>query len=155
MTTRLSPTVTLPATEVTALVNHRNSATVYHGQVRAVSAAIDVKAAAPGAAINLGGLVSEHVCLKSIVFTINANAGGALNGDMQVTVGTSAGGVQLAAALPLTGLIALNSTFRLNFTGAEVLMLGNSDVFVNVTSADTSAGGITGTMLAFIEGDTF
>lgn len=155
MTTRLSPTVVLPATEVTALSAHRVNAAVYHGQVRAVSAAIDVKAVAPGAAINLGGLVGEHFCLKSIIFTINANAGGALNGDVQVTVGTTAGGTQLMAAVPLTGLIALNSTFRLNFTGAEVLMLGNSDVFVNVTTADTSAGGITGTMLAYVCGDTF
>jgi len=155
MTTRLSPTVTLPATEVTALTNHRNTTTVYHGQVRPVSAAIDVKAIAVGAAINLGGLVTEHFCLKSIIFTINANAGGALNGDMQITAGTAAGGVQLLAAVPLTGLIALNSTFRINFTGSEVLMLGNSDVFVNVTTADTSAGGITGTMLAYICGDTF
>lgn len=152
MTERLSTTVNITAVETTALSDHRVATVLQHGKLRPVSAGIDVKAVA-NTEIALGGAGAEHFCLSDIYFTLTAIGGAALNGNTTVQIGTSAGGAEIAAAAPLTGLIALNSTFRWSFVGAMPVILSNASIFIRVTIADTSAG--TGTMVAYVEGDTF
>ena len=152
MTERLSPTVNLTAVEATTLSAHRVATVLQHGNVRAVSAGIDVKAVA-NTEIALGGAGTEHFCLSDISFMLTAIGAPALNGNCTVQIGTSVGGAEIAAAAPLTNLIALNSTFRWSFIGQMPTILSNASIWIRVTIADTSAG--TGTMVAYVAGDTF
>lgn len=152
MTERLSATVNITAVEATALSAHRVATVLQHGKIRAASAAIDVKAVA-NTGVALGGSGTEHFCLSDIYFTLTAIGGAALNGNTTVSIGTTNGGAEIAAAAPLTGLIALNSTYRWSFVGQMPTILSNATIWINVTIADTSAG--TGTAVAYVEGDTF
>jgi len=117
---------------------------------RAASAAIDMKAVA-NTGVVLPGLAAQHFVPKSVVFVCAAVGGAGLNGDITVSLGTTAGGAEIAAAAPLTGLNTAYETFRWDLNGVFPAILGNASIYVNVTIADTGAG--TGSMVAYVEGD--
>lgn len=117
---------------------------------RAVSAAIDMKAVA-NTGVAIGGLAAQYFVPKSVVFHCTTVGGAGLVGDITVSLGTTAGGAEIAAAAPLTGLNTAHETFRWDLTGVFPSIAGNATVYVNVTIADTGAG--TGSMLAYVEGD--
>jgi hypothetical protein len=118
--------------------------------VRVASAAIDMKAVA-NTGIVLTGLAAQHFVPRSVVFLCTTVGGAGLNGDITVSLGTTAGGAEIAAAAPLTGLNTAYEAFRWDLTGVFPAILGNATFYVNVTIADTGAG--TGSMVAYVEGD--
>jgi hypothetical protein len=119
-------------------------------RVRAHLTAIDLKAlAAYTGAVN--GLSTDYFVPTNLTFRVTAAGGAALNGNAQVTVGTSAGGTQILPATPLTGLSTIRTTFSIPIAGlVNVAIAGNSTLHCSVTFADTSAG--TGTAELYIEG---
>lgn len=149
---RLSTIKNYDAVEATTLTSHRTATALQHGKTRAASAAIDVKAVA-NTGVALGGAGTQYFCLENIVFHLTAVGGGGLNGNTTVSIGTTAGGAEIAAAAALTGLDTVNETFRWSFTGVAPAIAGNATIYVNVTIADTGAG--TGSMVAYVEGDLY
>ena len=143
MTTRLSPTsnsrddIATNATDITT--NATGLTTVAY--VKADVAA-DLKAAVQTNAA-LGGDGSGHFAPQRIVVHLLTLTGGALNGDAQITVGTSAGGTQILGATALTGLDAADDVFIIDLTGHFDAILDNATLHVEVTSIDS--GGATGT----------
>ncbi|MBU1173429.1 MAG: hypothetical protein KKD44_27995 [Proteobacteria bacterium] len=115
---------------------------------RAIIAA-DVKAVAEtnGA---VSGVAGQDFAPESITVHMTA-FGAALNGNCEITVGTTTpGGTEILGVTALTGLDALNETYRIALTGAFPTIAGNATLYVNVTTADTGAG--TGTVNVIIEG---
>lgn len=122
---------------------------VENNMVRATNATIDMKVPAANV-LQLNGGASRTFLIKSIQFV--CTAGVALAGDVTVTVGTSVGGVEIAAAFPLTGLNAAGETYRVALDGVFPAILGDATLDISVTIGDTG-GGSTGTMTAFVLGE--
>ncbi len=132
-----------------AVNSHAAITTNPHGKARAASGAIDMVTPAANP-ITLGGTAAQHFLPESLVFY--CSAGAALNGDVTLTVGTSVGGTEIMAAVPLTGLDTASESFRIALTGVFPAILGNAALDITVTIGDTG-GGATGSMTAYIEGD--
>ena len=113
------------------------------------SAAIDMVALANNA-VTLNGGASRAFLLKEAIFV--CTAGAALNGDVTVSLGTTAGGAEIMAATQLTGLDTAGETFRIAMTGEIVAIAGNAALDCTVTVADTG-GGATGTMTCYLIGE--
>lgn len=112
--------------------------------VGTASIAIDVKAVAETTAA-LSGTAGQDFAPEQITIHLTA-VGAPLNGNTQITLGTTSGGTQILPATPLTGLTALNQTFSIVLTGSFPAIAGNATLYLNVTSADTGAGTGTGTV---------
>jgi len=66
----------------------------------------------------------------------------ALAGDTSISIGTSAGGTQILASTPLTGLDAADETFLLDSLVAAISKIaGQATIYVKVTSVDTGTSG--------------
>ena len=116
------------------------------GKVEA-TAAIDMKVAGANV-LTLNGNVGNQFIPKELVFVgLTASA---LNGDIELTVGTSVGGTELLPITPLTGLNTVGEKFVIPMTGLMPAILGNAALDITVTTADT---GTTGTMSAYIRGE--
>jgi hypothetical protein len=86
----------------------------------------------------VGGTNANQFVPLQIVCICTAEVG-ALNGDAQIQIGTSAGGAELMAAFPLTGLVDPNQKYVALFTGHVPVLAGDATLHVRVTSADTGA----------------
>ena len=117
--------------------------------VRAVDATIDMVTPAANV-LQLNGGASRAFLIKEIQFV--CTAGATLNGDVTVTVGTTVGGVEVMAALQLTGLDTAGETYRVAMDGVFPAMPGNDTLDISVTIGDTG-GGATGTMTGYILGE--
>jgi len=95
---------------------------------------------APGAA------AQQFTPLEFIGIITVANA---MNGDMAVTIGTSAGGTEIAAITILTGLNTVGEKFVIRFDGLLPAVAGASALDISVTTADT---GVSGTMTGILRG---
>ena len=111
-------------------------------------AAINLKAVAETTGV-LNGTAAQDFAFEYVIVHCTA-VGGGLNGNVEITIGTSSGGTQVLSATPLTGLNTLNQTFQIALTGLFRPVAGNATLYVNVTSADTGAG--TGTADVIIRG---
>jgi len=90
----------------------------------------------------LGGSAAEEWCpTTAIVHMEDVGAGTAANGDVQISIGTAAGGTQILAATACTNLIALNTKFIIDLSATvKPAIAGDSTIHVRVTTADTTAG---------------
>lgn len=106
-----------------------------------------------GAATNyngrLSGAVAQQFAPTKAVITCTA-AGGVLNQDAQIQIGTTNGGAELMAAFPLVGITGVGTKHVVVFAGAIPALLANALLYVRMTSADTS--GNTGTIKVDIIG---
>jgi len=116
------------------------------GQVEG-SVTINMKTAGANV-VTLNGNVGNQFIPKELVFVgLTASA---LNGDIELTVGTSVGGTELLPITPLTGLNTAGEKFVISMTGLMPAILGNAALDITVTTADT---GTSGTMSAYIRGE--
>jgi hypothetical protein len=76
-------------------------------------------------------------------------AANAMNGDMAITIGTSAGGTEIAAITILTGLNTVGEKFVIHLDGLLPAIAGASALDISVTTADT---GVSGTMIGVLRG---
>lgn len=123
-----------------------------HGKVVGAAAAIDM---APGGApvntpLALNGLVGNAFIPKELVLV--CTAGAALAGDVTFSLGTSAGGAEISAAVATIGFDTAGQVFRMILVGVMPAILGNAALDITVTIADTG-GGATGAMTAYIIGE--
>jgi hypothetical protein len=118
-------------------------------RIRARFTGINVKTTAAYTAV-INGISTDSFVPTNLVGRLTAVAGG-LNGNLQITVGTSVGGTQILPATPLTGLTAINNTFSIPVSGlVAAAILANATLHTSTTFADTGAG--TGTLELWVEG---
>lgn len=78
--------------------------------------------------------LATHVLVKS---TVNV---GATNADGTINIGTAADGAQIAAAIALTGIGAVDTARMIPLSAHAVPVAGNATLYVNVETAETGAG---------------
>lgn len=122
---------------------------VENNMVRAIDATIDMVTPAANV-LTLNGGASRAFLIKEIQFI--CTAGAALNGDVEVTVGNTVGGVEIMGATTLTGLDTANETFSILMAGVFPAIPANDVLDISVTTGDTG-GGASGTMTAIIIGE--
>jgi hypothetical protein len=110
----------------------------------ATKAGVDLHTNAQHTATLNGGAAQLFVPVRIVV-----RATTIMTGDVQITVGTSAGGTQIKSATALTGLTAIDEVFVINLAGELPGIAGNGTVHFAVTTPDTS-NPATGTV--FIQG---
>ena len=110
----------------------------------ATKAAVDLHAVAQHTAVLNGGAAQLFVPVRIVV-----QATTVMTGDVEITVGTTAGGTEILGATPLTNLTAIDEVFTIALAGALPTIAGNGTVHFAVTGADTS-NPATGTV--FIQG---
>jgi len=110
------------------------------------SATIDVKVAGANA-LTAPGAAAQQFTPEAAIFIITAAT--ALNGDTQVTIGTTVGGTQVLVATTLTGLATVGQKFIVPLAGIMPAVAGASALDITVTSADS---GTSGTMTGVIRG---
>lgn len=171
MSIRLSPTTVLDSVEATALTTHRSSVGTDHANVGvndthvagdgsdhtdvatsttelaqeqrvkvstlAMDSVNEVSQAIGGSAAN------EFVPTEIVVHLEDDGAAGGATGDMQITVGTSAGGTQILGATATTNLDTLNDRFTIAITGLTAAIAADSTLYVKATTRDTTAVGYT------------
>ena len=120
---------------------------VENKDVKAINTTIDMKNPAANV-LTLNGGASRTFLIKEIRFI--CTAGVALNGDVEITVGNTVGGVEIMGVTPLTGLSAANETFSILMAGEFPAIPGNDVLDISVTTGDT---GTSGTMTAIIIGE--
>lgn len=107
---------------------------------------VDVKVAGNNA-FTLPGVAGNLFIPERIV--VHCTAANALNADLQITVGTSVGGVEISGPAFLPGLNAVNENFVMDLAGHFDPILGNDTLDCTVTVADT---GTAGTVVVYLEG---
>jgi hypothetical protein len=110
------------------------------------SATINVKTLGANALTAPGAAAQQFTPTEFIGIITAANA---MVGDMAITIGTSAGGTQIAAITILTGLNTVGEKFIIHFDGLLPAIAGASALDISVTTADT---GTTGTMTGILRG---
>jgi len=164
MSIRLGPTKVLDGVEAVALTTHRTSGGTDHANVvssttqlaqdeRVLVAALAMDSVNEKSAAIGGNAADEFVPLKVIVHLEDDGAAGGATGDMQITVGTSAGGTQILGATVLTAFATLNDRFTITLSGLTAAIAADSTLYVKVTTRDTTAGGYIAD--AYIEGTIF
>lgn len=90
----------------------------------------------------IGGAATDQWCpTTAIIQMVDVGEGTAANGDVQMSIGITAGGTQILAATALTNLIAINTKFVIDLSAVvKPAIPANSTVYVKVTTADTTAG---------------
>jgi hypothetical protein len=117
-------------------------------ETRAINVAVDMAAVLPNV-MTLQGIAANAFIFKEAIFTVNAGAA-ALAGDVTVSIGTTAGGAEIMAATPLTGLDGIGETFRIAMVGIMPVILANAALDLSVTIGDTAG---TGTMTVVFIGE--
>lgn len=131
---------TYPGTSVGAALTTLYSTVGARKQVTVEDLAIDTLNDEQSTAIGEASTV-QFTPTHAIVHMVDVGAGDAANGDVEITIGTAAGGTQLLTATAVTGLSAINSRYVFDLTGTvRAAMPGNGTLFVKVTTADTTAG---------------
>lgn len=90
----------------------------------------------------VGGSATEQLCPVAAMVHLKAvGTGTAASGDVEISIGTSAGGTQIKTAGAATGLTGLNGKFVFDLTGGlKAAIAGNATFYAKVTTADTTAG---------------
>jgi hypothetical protein len=78
--------------------------------------------------------LATHILVKSIVNV------GATNADGTINIGTAADGAQIAAAVALTGVGAVDTARMIPIAAHAVPVAGNATLYVNVEAAETGVG---------------
>lgn len=110
------------------------------------SATINVKTVGANALTAPGAAAQQFTPTEFIGIITAANA---MNGDMAITIGTTAGGTEIAAITILTGLNTVGEKFVIHFDGLLPAIAGASALDISVTTADT---GTSGTMTGILRG---
>ena len=110
------------------------------------SVAIDVKVAGANALVAPGAAAQQFTPTEAVFVCATATA---LNGDTEVTIGTTVGGTDLLVATTLTGMNTAGEKFVIPLTGLIPAVAGASALDITVTSADT---GTSGTMTGILRG---
>lgn len=145
MAIRLSTTKILDGTEAVALTTHRGSIGTDHLNVaqrpRIVVVGLEAETLNDeNTAVMTLAAGDQFVPLMAIFHMEAVGVGAAANGDMHVTMGTSAGGTQLLPDTTLTSLIDLNDRFVVALTGLTDPIIGTATIYVKNIQADTTAG---------------
>ena len=90
-----------------------------------------------------GDAADEFVPLYAIVHLEDDGVAGGATGDMEVTIGTSAGGTQIIGATATTSLDTLNDRFKITFSGLTAAIAANATLYVKATTKDNTAVGYT------------
>ena len=110
------------------------------------SATIDLKVAGNNALTAPGDAAQQFTPTEAIFICETATA---LNGDTQITIGTTAGGTQILIATTLTGLTTVGEKFNIPLAGILPAIAGASALDITITSADS---GTSGTMTGVLRG---
>jgi len=110
------------------------------------SATIDVKTAGANA-LTAPGAAAQQFTPTEAVFVCTAAT--ALNGDTEITIGTTGGGTDILVATTLTGMNTVGEKFVVPLSGLVPAIAGASALDITVTSADT---GTSGTMTGILRG---
>lgn len=112
------------------------------GRKRVVATGLHLETVNDEVSVALGGSAADEFCPITAIFHMeDVGVGAAANGDAQVTIGISTGGVQILAGTTLTNLINLNDKFIVDLSVVvKAAIPGDSTIYVKVTSADTTAG---------------
>ncbi len=109
-------------------------------------ATIDMKVGGNNALVAPGAAAQEFTPTEIMFECLTANA---LNGDIEVTVGTSAGGTEILAISALLNLATVGQKFVVNAHGLLPTIPGASALDITVTTVDT---GTSGTMAGVLRG---
>ncbi len=145
MTIRLSATKVVDSVEAVALTTHRGSVGTDHANLaakpRVTVTGCEVETLNNEQSTAIGGSAANEFVPIYAIFQMEAvGVGAAANGDVEITIGTSAGGTQILGATTLTNLINLNDRFVVVLAGLTAAIAANSTVYCKITSADTTAG---------------
>lgn len=122
-------------------------------RVVVTSVAVDTLANEQSTALT-GAATDEWVPLYAIFHMEDVGAGAAATGDASVSIGITSGGTEILAGSALTGLVNLNSHYKIEITGLTEAIPGDSTIYVTVTAADSTAGA--GHLVdAYIVGESF
>lgn len=110
------------------------------------SATVDMKVAGNNALVAPGAAAQQFTPTEIVFQCLTATA---LNGDIEVTVGTAAGGTQILPITALLNLATVGQKFVVLVHGLIPAVAGASALDITVTTADT---GTTGTMTGAIRG---
>jgi len=110
------------------------------------SATIDMKVAGNNALVAPGAAAQQFTPTSLEFQCLTATA---LNGDIEVTVGTAAGGTQILPITALLNLATVGQKFVILVHGLIPAVAGASALDITVTTADT---GTTGTMTGAVRG---
>ena len=110
------------------------------------SATVDMKVAGNNALVAPGAAAQQFTPTELVFQCLTAAA---LNGDIEVTVGTAAGGTQILPITALLNLATVGQKFVVLVHGLIPAVAGASALDITVTTADT---GTTGTMTGAIRG---
>ena len=102
------------------------------------SATIDVKTAGANA-LTAPGAAAQQFTPEVAIFVCETAT--ALNGDTEVTIGTSGGGTDILVATTLTGMNTVGEKFVIPLAGLIPAVAGASALDITVTSADTGTSG--------------
>jgi len=149
---RLSAAKNLDAAEATALTTHRSSDGTDHADVvsgttelaqmeRIVVTGLAMDSVNEDSVAIGGSSANEWVPLQLIVHLEDDGVAGGATGDMQVQVGTSAGGTQILGATATTNLKLLNDRFMVDLSGLTASITADSTIYVKVAVRDTTAAG--------------
>jgi len=150
MTVRFSTTKNIDTAEATALTTHRTSPGTDHSNVVAntteLAPSLRVKVA--GLAMDsvnevsqaIGGSASDQFVPVKVIAHLEAVGGAGATGDMQITIGTSAGGTQIKGITPLTNLKDLNDHMEIGVAGLTDSIAADSTIYFKATTKDTTAG---------------
>lgn len=132
---RMSPTLVVDAAGIEAMTAELDES----GRILVAGCEMETLNNEQTAAI--GGSASDEYVPTAIVFHVeDVGAGAAANGDIQVTAGITPGGTEILPATPLTSLSSLNDRFTVAITGLTDTIPANSDLYVKVTTQDSTAG---------------
>jgi len=145
MTIRLSTTKIVSGVEATALTTHRTSVGVDHANLEAkprvtvTGCEVETLNNEQNTAIGLSA-ADEFVPIYAIFQMEAVGVGAAANGDVEVTIGTSAAGTQILGTTTLTNLINLNDRFVVVLAGLTAAIAADATIYCKITTADTTAG---------------
>ena len=90
----------------------------------------------------LDGLATEQFApLWAIVNMKDVGAGAIATGDVDISIGIASAGTEILAATEVTGLIAINTKKVIDLSAVVFPAIpANSEIFVKVTTKDTTAG---------------
>lgn len=90
---------------------------------------------------NLGGDAADEFCPITAIIQMIAVVGAAASGDFEITIGITPGGTEILGATACTGVIDENDKLPIDLSGVALNSIpANSDIYVKVTTADTTAG---------------
>ena len=90
--------------------------------------------------VAIGGSAGSEFCPITAIFHLKAVGAVGATGNTEITIGILAGGTEVLAATTLTGLSVLNDKFIVDLSAiVKAAIAADGDIFVKVTSADTTA----------------